>query len=128
MTQLLHRLVPAAVTTAVFAALAHAVLVAIAARSVGLELLYIASLSFVVALLVALPGGAFLLAVVAVLRLTLVSSLLLFLTVIQGVAVGLEMYFFESGLNEISWRYGLISIPASLIAWHSSVFQVYKQV
>lgn len=126
MTQLFHRLLPAAVTTSVFAALAHALLVAIAARSFGLELLYIASLSFVIALFVALLGGALLLAVVAALRLKLISSFLLFLFVVQGVAIGLEMYFFEIGLRDMSWRYGLISVPASVIAWRSSVFQVHR--
>ena len=51
---LLARLIPAAVATAGFAAIAHAALVAVAARSIGMELMYIAGLSFVVALVVAL--------------------------------------------------------------------------
>lgn len=109
-----------------FAALAHAGLVAIAARSIGLELVYIATLSFAVALVVALLGGAVLLAIVVALRLRLISSLLLFLIVIQVIAIKLEMYFFESGLNDISWQYGLISVPASLIAWYRSVYYVYR--
>lgn len=123
---LFHRLFPAAFATAIFAALAHAGLVAIAARSIGLELVYIASLSFIVALVVALLGGAALLAVVVAFKLKPVSSLLLFLIVIQVIAIRLEMYFFEGGFNEISWQYGLISVPASLIAWYRSVYYVYR--
>lgn len=122
-----HRLLPAAFAASFFAALAHAGLVAIAARSIGLELVYIASLSFVVALVVAFLGGAVLLAAVAALKLKPVSSLLLFLIVVQGVAIMLEMFFFESGLDEISWQYGLISVPTALIAWHRSVYYVYTK-
>ncbi|WP_065383321.1 hypothetical protein [Hyphomonas sp. ND6WE1B] len=126
---LLWRLWPAAVATAAFAALAHAVLVAIAARSIGLELVYIAGLSFVVALVVALIGGAVLLAIVRVLRFGLISSLLLFLVAVQAVAIWLQFYLFEfqNGWADISWQYGLISVPASLVAWHQSVFYFHKR-
>ena len=85
-SSLFQRLVPAALATSLFAALAHAALVAIAARSIGFELVLIASLSFIVAALVALPGGALLLAVVALLKLGLVSSFLLFFVLVQLVA------------------------------------------
>ena len=126
---LLARLIPAAVATAGFAAIAHAALVAVAARSIGLELVYIAGLSYVVALVVALTGGAVLLTIVKVLRLGIVSSLLLFLVAIQAVAIWLQFYFFEfqNGWADISWQYGLISVPASLLAWHQSVFYVHKR-
>ncbi|WP_321489124.1 hypothetical protein [uncultured Hyphomonas sp.] len=126
---LLARLIPAAVTTAGFAAIAHAALVAVAARSIGMELVYIAGLSFVVALVVALIGGAVLLAIVRVLRLGLISSLLLFLVAVQAVAIWLQFYFFEfqNGWADISWQYGLISVPASLVAWHRSVFYNHKR-
>lgn len=123
---LFHRLLPAALATSVFAALAHAALVAVAARSIGLELVYIAAVSFVAALVVALLGGATLLAAVVALKLKPAASLLLFLIVIQAIAVALEMYLFESGLRDISWEYALISIPASLIAWHQSVYYAYR--
>ena len=128
-SSLVRRLWPAAVATAAFAALAHAALVAVAARSFGLELAYIAVLSFVVALVVALIGGAVLLAIVRVLRLGLISSLLLFLIAVQAVAIWLEFYFFEfqNGWADISWQYGLISVPASLVAWHQSVFYNHKR-
>lgn len=121
-----RRLFPAAINTAGFAALAHAALVAIAARSIGLELIYIATLSFVVVLVVALLVGSALLLVVGVFNLKLGSSLLLFVIAIQAVAIGLEMHFFEIGLNDISWQYGLITAPASLIAWYCSVYHVWK--
>lgn len=126
---LLARLIPAAVATAGFAAIAHAGLVAVAARSIGMELVYIAGLSYVVALVVALIGGAVLLAMVKVLRLGLVSSFLLFLVSIQAVAIWLQFYFFEfqNGWADISWQYGLISVPASLVAWHQSVFYIHKR-
>ncbi len=126
---LLARLIPAAVATAGFAAIAHAGLVAVAARSIGMELVYIAGLSYVVALVVALIGGAVLLAMVKVLRLGLVSSFLLFLVSIQAVAIWLQFYFFEFqiGWADISWQYGLISVPASLVAWHQSVFYIHKR-
>ncbi|GAB3284484.1 hypothetical protein [Parahaliea aestuarii] len=123
-----RRLFPAAFTTAAFAALAHAVLVAIAAGSIGAELVYIAALSFVVALVVAAPCGAVLLATVGTLKLKPIPSLLLFLVAIQVIAVGLEMYFFENGISDTSWQYGLISVPASLIAWHQSVYFVHKNI
>ncbi|MBN7796962.1 hypothetical protein [Parahaliea mediterranea] len=120
------RLFPAAATTAAFAALAHATLVAIAARSIGPELVYIAVFSFVVALVVATLGGAVLLAIAGALKLKPIPSLLLFLVAIQAVSVGLEMYFFENSFNDISWQYGLISVPASLIAWYQSVYYLQK--
>lgn len=125
---LFHRLLPAAFVTACFAALAHALLVAVAARSIRLELVYIAALSFVVALVVALIGGAVLLFIVGGLKLKPLPSLLLFLIAIQAVTVGLEMYFFESGWADISWQYGLISVPVSLIAWYQSVYFVHKNI
>lgn len=124
---LFRRLFPAAVAVSVFAALAHAGLVAIAARSIGLELVYIAALSFLVALFVALPGGAVLLAVVAILKLKPLASLVLFVAAIQMVAIALEISLFEGGLDDISWQYGLISIPAALIAWYSSVYSASRQ-
>lgn len=127
-SSLFQRLVPAALATSLFTALAHAALVAIAARSIGFELVLIASLSFIVAALVALPGGALLLAVVALLKLGLVSSFLLFFVLVQLVAVGLEMYLFESSLNSVSWQYGLISVPASWVAWYGSVYHVSRHV
>ena len=49
-------LLPATLITACFAAVAHAIAVAVAARSVGSELLLIGALSFVVTLVLALPG------------------------------------------------------------------------
>jgi hypothetical protein len=103
------------------------VLVAIAARSIGLELVHIAALSFPVALFVALPGGAVLLAIVAMLKLKPLPALVLFVVAIQMVAIALEMYLFESGLDDISWQYGLISIPAALIAWYYSVCLASRQ-
>ena len=128
-SSLFRRLWPAAVATAAFAALAHAALVAVAARSIGLELASIAVLSFIVALVVALIGGAVLFAIVRVLRLRLISSFLLFLITIQAVAIWLQFYFFEfqNGWADISWQYGLISVPASLVAWHQSVFCIHKR-
>ncbi len=125
-SSLFKRLLPAAFATSVFVALAHALLVAIVARSIGLELVYTASISFAVVLVISLLGGATMLAVVGVHKLKPVASLLLFLIVIQAVAIGLEMYFFESGLNDISWQYAFISAPASLIAWHRSVYYARK--
>ncbi len=124
---LFRRLFPAAIATSIFAALAHAVLVGIAARSIGLELAYIAAVTFVVALVVALVGGAVLLAIVAALKLRPVSSLLLFLIVIQAIAIRLEMYLFEGSFSDISWQYGLISVPASVIAWHQSVYCAHRE-
>ncbi len=44
------------------------------------------------------------------------------------VAVGLEMYLFESSLNSVSWQYGLISVPASWVAWYGSVYHVSRHV
>lgn len=124
------RLVPAATITAGFAAIAHAALVAVAARSVGLETVAIAALSFAVALVVALVGGVLLLAIVAMLRLGLITSFLLFFVSVQLIAIWLEFFFFEfqNGWADISWQYGLISVPASLIAWHQSVYAVHKAV
>lgn len=130
MRALLARLLPAAVVTAGFAGIAHAVMVAIAARSVGLELIYIGSLSFVVAFVVAVAGGAVLLAITGLLRLGLVASLIMFLLSIQAIAIWLQFYLFEfqTGWSDVSWEYGLISVPASLIAWHQSVFSVHNRV
>lgn len=125
-----RRLFPAAVMTAGFSALAHAALVAVAAGTVGLELVAIASLSFAVAIVVALAGGAVLLAIVGVLKLKPLSSLLLFFVAVQLVAIRLAIYLFElqDGWAEIPWQYGLISVPASLIAWHQSVYHVQRRI
>lgn len=127
---LFARLLPAAVATAAFAAIAHAAMVAVAARAIGFELVYIAGLSFVVGVFVALVGGAVLLAITGLLRLRLISSFLLFLISIQAVVILLEFYFydFRNGWADISWQYGLISVPASLIAWYQSVFFVHSRV
>lgn len=123
LSRLLGRLFPAAFATALFAALAHATLVGIAARSIGLELVAIAALSFLVALIVAVAGGAVLLLIVGLLKLQRWPSLLLFVVAVQLIAIWLEFFFFEfeNGWADISWQYGLISVPASLIAWHLSV-------
>lgn len=125
---LLCRLVPAAIGTATFAALAHAMLVGIAARTIGLELAAIAAFTFVVSVVLALAGGSVLLALVAALRLNGLASLLLFVSTVQCIAIWLQFYLFEfeNGWADISWRYGLISAPASLIAWHLSVHHVNK--
>ena len=123
---LFHRLFPAALATSLFAGVAHAIAVAIAARSVGLELLYIATLTFMIALVVAFIGGAVLLTIVSLLRLTPLPALILFVIVIQAVAIGLEMTLFEIGLKDISWQYGLITIPAAVIAWYQSVYLAYQ--
>lgn len=126
--QLFRRLLPAALCTAVFAAIAHAVLVGIAARAFGLELLAIASLSFVVALVVSLAGGAVLLAIVAALDIKPIPALILFVIAAQSLTIWLEFFFsdFEIGWADISWQYALISVPASLIAWHQSAYYVHK--
>lgn len=125
-TSYLRQLLPAAMATATFAAFAHAVLVAIAAQSVGLELLYIAGLSFVVALIPAVAGGAFLLVFTGVFALRLPWSLLLFFVVIQLVAIEIEMWLFESSIEDVSWQYGLITVPASIIAWYRSIYYVHQ--
>lgn len=127
-TSLFNQLLPAAFATSAFAALAHALLVAVAARSIGLELIYIGAISFIVALVISFVGGAVLLAVVGVLKLNLVVSFVLFVVAIQAVAIWVEMTFFEIGLNDISWVYGFISVPASLIAWHQSVYYVHMHI
>ena len=128
--ELFARLLPAATMTSAFAALAHAAMVAVPARSVGFELVYIAVLSFLVAFVIALLGGAVLLAVTGWLRLGLLSSLLFFLIVIQVVAICMQFYLFdfEGSWADISWQYGLISVPAAMIAWYQSVFYVHKRV
>lgn len=127
---LFARLLPTAFATAAFAGIAHAVMVAIAARSVGLELIYIGGLSFVVAFVVAIAVGAILLVITGLLRLGLVASLIMFLLSIQAIAIWLQFYLFEfqTGWSDVSWEYGLISVPASLIAWHQSVFFVHNRV
>lgn len=126
-SSLFARLFPAALGTAAFAAIAHAALVAVAARTVGVELIYIAAISFVVAWVVAVIGGAVLLSVTQVFRLGLAASLAVFLVAIQALTIGLEMYVFESGLDAVSWRYSLISVPSALLAWYLSVYACHKK-
>lgn len=125
---LFRRLVPAALGAAAFAAIAHAVLVAIAARSVGLELLAIASLTFPVALVVACSAGAVLLAIVTSLKLKLLPSMALFVIAAELATIWLEFFFFEftNDWRDLSWQYSLISVPASLLAWHQSVYHVQR--
>ncbi len=123
---LFQRLFPAAIATSLFAGVAHAIAVAIAARSVGLELLYIATLTFVIALIIAFIGGAVLLAIVSLLRLTPLPALILFVITIQAIAIGLELTVFEIGLKDISWQYSLITIPAAIIAWYQSVYLAHQ--
>ncbi|WP_425055948.1 hypothetical protein [Pseudomonas abyssi] len=125
--QHLAHLLPATLITACFAAVAHAIAVAVAARSVGSELLLIGALSFVVTLVFALPGGAILLGVTALLRLKPWASLLLFVLTIQAIAIGVELYLFESSVADISWVYGVIIVPASLLAWRVSAYPAYLQ-
>ena len=87
----------------------------------------IGALSFVVTLVLALPGGAVLLAVTALLRLKPRASLLLFVLTIQAIAIGVELYLFESSVADISWVYGVITVPAALLAWRVSAYPAYKQ-
>lgn len=110
------RLLPAALATSGFAASAHTVLIAFASRSVGFELAYIFTLSFFVAFIIAMIGGAILLWIVKTLKLGLISSFLPFLISVQLVTIGLEMTFFEIGFEAVSWQYLWISIPAAIIA------------
>ncbi|MGB2253530.1 MAG: hypothetical protein ACPH56_00790 [Spongiibacter marinus] len=79
-----------------------------------------------VALVPALAGGAILLLICGIFALRLPASLLLFFVVIQAVAIELEMLFFEGGFNDISWQYGLITAPASVVAWYRSVYYAHK--
>ena len=123
----LNRLFPAANVAALVAALGHVIFVTIAARSIGLELIYIATLTYIVAFIVAVPVGALLLIFTGVLKLNPWLSLGLFFVVIQSMAVLLQMYFFEITLDNISWQYGLISIPVTLTAWYFSVYYVWKR-
>ena len=125
MKHYLKRLLPAANAMSLVAALGHAIAVAIAG-GIGLELVYIAVLTYFVAIVAAVPAGAVLLAIVGFFRINLVVSLLFFLVAVQSMAVWLEMYFFEIGLADISWQYGFISVPASLTAWYFSVYYVWK--
>lgn len=122
----MNRLFPAAVGTAAFAAVAHAALVAIAARSIGAELLVVAALSFVVALVVALAGGAVLLLAVQAFRLGLAASLLLFVVAVQAISIGLELVVFEIGLDDVSWQYAFISVPSALLAWYLSIYRAHR--
>ena len=123
-----QRLLPSAFTTSVFVAIAHALFVAIAARSIGLLLVYIGALTFFVALIISIVNGAVLLAVVAALKLKLFASLILFVVFIQAVSIWFQMTFFEIGLKDIFWDYCFISVPASLIAWYQSVYYVHKLI
>ena len=125
--QHLAHLLPATLITACFAAVAHAIAVAVAARSVGSELLLIGALSFVVTLVLALPGGAILLSITALLRLKPWASLLLFVLTIQAIAIGVELYLFESTIADISWIYAVITLPASLLAWRVSAYPAYLE-
>lgn len=113
----------AAGMTAAFAAIAHAVLIAVAGRSIGPELIYITALSFMIAWPVAVIGGAVLLTIVGMLKLRPLPAFILFFIIIQAVAIGLEMFFFEIGWQDISWQYGLISVPSAVIAWYRSIYR-----
>lgn len=93
----------------------------------GSELLLIGALSFVVTLVLALPGGAALLGVTELLRLKPWASLLLFVMTIQAIAIGVELYLFESTVADISWVYGVTTLPASLSAWRMSAYPAYQQ-
>lgn len=121
-----RRLFPAALQTAACAAVLHTTLVAIFARHIGLESLHIAAISFLFVLALALPGGAVLLLTVWALRLGRTAALILFLVTIEALAIALEMYGFDIGLEDVSWQYGLITLPSAVVAWHGSVYQVAK--
>lgn len=122
----LSRLLPAASLAAVVAMLCHVVGVAVASRSVGLESLYIAVLTYLLTLVVALPVGLVLLLLVAALRLGLLSSMLLFLVVVQAAAALLVSILFESSLADLPLQYLLVSLPATFTAWYFSVCQADK--
>lgn len=74
-------------------------------------MLLIGALSFVVTLVLALPGGAVLLGVTALLRLKLWASLLLFVLTIQAITIGVALYLFESTIADISWIYAVYHPP-----------------
>ncbi|WP_146040352.1 hypothetical protein [Halopseudomonas oceani] len=77
--------------------------------------------------MLALPGGAILLGVTALLRLKPWASLLLFVLTIQAIAIGVELYLFKSTVADISWVYGVVTFPASLLAWRVSAYPAYLQ-
>lgn len=127
MIRYISRLLPAANAAAFVAALAHVIGIAIASRHVGLELVYLAVVTYIVALVCALPCGAILLAIVNALKLGPISALVLFLVVAQTITIGLAMIFFEAPLKDLPWQYALISIPAPVAAWYYSVRHIWRR-
>ncbi len=122
----LSRLVPAANATAIVATVFHVLGVAVASGSIGAELLYIATLTYLITILVALPVGCALLFLVAYLRLGLLVSLLVFLVVVQVLAAILIAFLFEINLAELPVQYALVSVPAAVAAWYFSIRYTWK--
>jgi hypothetical protein len=119
----LSRLVPAANAAAILAAVFHVLGVAVASGSIGIELLYVATLTYLITILVALPVGCALLLLVGYLRLGLLASLLVFLVVIQVVAALTITFLFESDLADLPMQYALVSVPATVAAWYFSAWR-----
>lgn len=121
-----RRLLLAGFITASFAALAHTAFVLFAEGYFAMDAFFIFSLSLVVAFIVALIGGTILLAIAGLLKLRPLPALILFLITIQAISIGLEAYIYRISFVDMSWEYGLISVPASIIAWYFSVYWVHR--
>ena len=127
MKALFKRLIPAAYASAMVAALAHIIFLTVLSGIIGFEFFYIGALTFSIVFVVSLPAGTLLLAMIGHFKPNLISSLLVFMVVAQGVAVALIMVLFESDLSKLPWEYACISVPTTFAAWYFSVYQVWKR-
>ena len=140
MKHLLFRLIPAANAAALVAAIVHVVSLALLSASTGsepvittffkyliFESIFIAALTYVLSLVVSIPIGAALLAVVGFFKLDLIPSLLLFLVTAEFAVVVLVTYLFEGTLADVPWQYTMIAIPPILTAWYFSVYYVWER-
>ena len=136
----LYRLFPAANAAALVAAIVHVVSLALLSASTGsepvitaflkyiiFESVFIAVLTYILSLVVTIPVGAALLAVVGFFRLGLIPSLLLFFVTAQFAVVAMVTYLFEGTLADVPWQYTVIAIPPIITAWYFSVYHVWKR-
>lgn len=122
----LKRLFPAANATALTATALHVFGIGLLS-GLSFELIYIAILTYILAMIVGLLFGVVLLLLVSLLKLGPLLSLLLFFLVAQFAIMGLSMMFFESEFGDLIGVYHLISIPPIIVAWYYSVAYVWKK-
>lgn len=124
---MLNRLIPATHATASVAAVAHVASLTYVTKSIGLEGIGIAVLTYILTFLAAIPFGTVLLLLISHFKIGLMLSLVLFLTAapLAVIAVSTLLFGFEPGTIPLEYAY--MAIPSVIAAWYGSIYHEWKK-